>query len=437
MKLKKTVALMLAMSIAAMLCGCNLLDANTELVSPPKLTGEMAPIAEALYDAVGTDLNFEYSASGDHRAPIVLSDINGDGKDEAFAFYSTSGDEMKTMHINALCQKGGEWHSVADQTMVANGVEKLEFCDLNGDGTKEIFVGWDINGVSEKQLGVFSFDQQHLVQQLLQTYTSFLCCDLDDDGTTELFVHVLNTAEQTNKSLIYNYGEDGMTQSSGCMMDGAVKSASQPILSTLSNGKTAIYIDEIKGVSSVTEVLYLSNGELVNPLLDNVNTFENISTLRAASLSTKDINGDGTLEIPVASDLPNALLGGEKLYYTNWCTFDGKTLAAKMITVVNTVDGYYLLMPQSTVGRVAVLKNIETHERTFYFYDAEEQTVGDLLFTVTALSASDWDSSDFNRDGYLELARKDSTVFVVYAAAAAKPFGITNQTIQEAFCLIT
>ncbi len=436
MKLKKPVVLLLAICICVLLCGCDLFNNTDDLVSPPALTGDMSPIADALYKSVGTDLDLKYPDTGDHRSAIVLEDINGDSIFEAFAFYSTSDDEMTTMHINVICQSDGKWASASDQTIVANGVEMIDFCDLNGDGTKEILVGWNVNGISEKQLSVFTFDRKNLTQQLLQAYTGFLCSDLDSNGSYEVFVHHLNTAEKTNKAMIYNYGNDGVAKTAGCLMDGTVKSASAPVLSALSNGQKAIYIDEIKGVGAVTEVLYLSQGEMVNPLLDSVNSFENILTLRAASLATQDINKDSILEIPVATDLPNAVEGGEKLYYTNWCSFNGESLSVKLVTIVNTVDGYYLSVPNNMVGNVSVLKSIENHEREFYFYDAAAQTTGDMLFKISAIPVSEWDSADFERGSLTELARKEATVFVLKLMPYAQKFGINTELIQQTFSVI-
>ncbi len=435
MKLKKAMTLALTICISMLFCGCDLFSNTHELVSPPALTGEMAPIADALYEAVGTELTLEHPAAGKHRAAIVLEDINNDGKSVAFAFYSTSEDEMTTMHINVICQEGSSWKSVTDQTIVATGVDRVDFCDLNHDGVKEILVGWDVNGISEKQLSVFTFDQKFLTQRLLQAYSGFLCCDLDSNGSNELFVHLLNTSEKTNTATLYSYGADGITQISSCQMDNAVKSATDPVLSTLWDGTRAIYIDEIKGVGAITEVLFISKGEIVNPLLEN--SIENVLTLRAASLMTKDINGDGRLEIPTATDLPNAIVDGEKLYYTNWCTFDGKSLSARLITVVNTVDGYYFEVPKALVGKMAVLKDIEKHKREFYYYDSATQTTGDLLFTVMTMSAATWDSRDFNRGSFVELQRKDNNVFVADVSASAKAFGIDSASIKETFNLIT
>lgn len=435
MKIKKTLAIIMAFCMAFILCGCDLFDDANELLSPPELSGEMAPIAKALEKIAGKDCDLKYPADGEYRSAIVLEDINGDAIYEAFAFYSTSDDEMTTMHINAICQIDGKWTSVADKTTVATGVEKIEFCDLDGDENKELVIGWNVNGTSEKQLSLFTFKDQVLSQQLVQSYTGFLCCDLDKDQKYELFVHLLNTSEKTNKAMVFSYNKEQIEQTATCIMDSSVKSAEKPILAALSNGQRAIYIDEIKGVGSVTEVLYFSNGELVNPLLDE-ESLENISTFRAASLETQDINADNVLEIPIASDLPNAISDGEKLYYTNWCSFNGELLSVKMVTIVNTVDGYYLTVPSTMIGHIAVYKDTENHVRRFYHYDPENSVLGKELFTITAIKSSKWDKEVFDRGNMVEIVRKDETVFVATLGAGAKAFAITIDTIKNTFYLV-
>ena len=436
MKLKTVIITLLAAIICFANCGCAFVGDNDELVAPPELTGELSLIADALYDKAGSDCDLEYPTAGEYRSAIVLQDINGDGVSEAFAFYNTADDEMTTLHINVICQQEEKWVSVADQTIIATGVEMVTFSDLNGNGTKEILVGWDVNGTSEKKLSVFTFEKSKLTQQLIQAYTNFLCCDLDDNGSNEIFVHHLSTADKTNKAMVFGFKEGEVVQTAGCIMDASVKSANAPVLSTLSNGQKAIYIDEIKGVGSVTEVLYVSNGEIVNPLLDSVNSLENILTYRAASIETKDINGDGILEIPVASDLPNAVADGEKLYYTNWCSFDGKQLSVKLVTVVNMVDGYYLTVPNTMIGYIAVLKDLESHERKFYHYDSHNGILGKVLFTVTAVNADDWASDEYDHEGKTELARKDNTVFVAQLGEGASAFAVTEQLIKDTFYLV-
>lgn len=434
MKIKKAVIFLLVISICLSLCGCNLFNNTDDLVSPPELTGQLYPIGQALKESAGSNYNLVYPTSGNHRSAIILEDINGDSVFEAFAFYSTNDDEMTHMHINVICQRENGWVSVADQTIIATGVETVEFCDLNGNGVEEILVGWEVNGNSEKQLSVFSFDEDKLSQKMLQSYSGFLCCDLDNNGVNEIFVHLLNTSEKINKATVYSYSDEGVSQTSGCLLDSNVKTAAEPVLSVLSSGQNAVYIDEIKGVGAVTEVLYYSRGELVNPLLDKETSGENTVTLRAASLEMTDINNDGILEIPVASELPNALQDDEKFYYTNWCSFNGEKLTVKLITVVNTVDGYYVTLPNNLIGAIAISKDTENHKRSVYLYNSQTETVEGLLFTVTVFESDEFDNSSRSVN-MTEIYRNESSVFAVELGDKSSAVGITAKTVEEMFNL--
>ena len=233
MSIKKLVCALLCITCALCLCGCDLLVFDTEeLIAPPQLTGDMRPIEVALRKSAGNGYTLKYPTSGDRRSAVMLEDIDGDATFEALAFYSTSDDELTNMHINIIRRKGDEWLSVSDQSLVAAGVEMVDFCDLDSDGVLEILVGWEIYGSSEKQLAVYSLVGDTLTQRLLQQYTGFLCGDLDDDGQNEIFIHLINASEGTNKATVYNLHEGGIKQTAGCMMDGAVKTAGQPLIAS-------------------------------------------------------------------------------------------------------------------------------------------------------------------------------------------------------------
>lgn len=433
MKPKKAVALILAAIFVFCLSGCNAFSVDTDaLLTPPELTGNMYPISKALAKSVKGDYQLKYPSSGDRRSAIILEDINGDGVAEAFAFYSTSNDEMTNMHINIISAAGKGYKSVADMSVVAGGVEKVVFCDFDGDGTKEIVVGWEVYGSSEKQICVYSLDGDQTAQLLSEKYTGFLCCDLLENGKNQLLVQQLNTSELKNTALLYSATESGLKKAASCVLDPEVKTVSAPALSKLSSGKTAVYIDEIKGAGAVTEVLFCVDGELKNPLLNTENKIENIRTLRSASIGSRDIDGDGVLDIPVATNLPNAAGSDELLFYTNWCAFDGENLLTKEITVLNTIDGYYLKIPEELAGRLAVLKDTENHRRVFYYYDTQLDTVGDRLATVTAIPKKKWDKEDFNRADMFELDRNDENVFAGTVNLATSQ-AISEQKLKEMF----
>lgn len=408
MCLKKAICMVLVCLISVAFCGCDTFTADTdELLAPPRLSGEMYPIRLALDKATGGNYTLKYPSDGDRRSAVMLEDLDGDATFEAFAFYSTVEDEQSKMHINVIRFIDGEWKSVASQSIVGGGVERVEFADLNADGTKEILVGWEIYGSSDLKLAVYSLDGNVFSQRMLQQYTSFACCDLDENGQEEIFVQHLDVAAATNRAMLFVIDDSGVLQTAGCNMDSTVKMAYPPVLSELSSGQSAVYIDEIKGAGCITEVLFLEKGELVNRLLDG-DAAENVATLRPLGILSQDINGDGIIDIPVASDLPNAdATSNEKLYYMNYSNFTGETLTVKSVSIVNQLDGYRVTVPSVWLGRIAVYKDTDKRIRTIFAYDNGQVNTS---LRIAQICAVDKAKSDSYSD-WIKLGEKDSTVY--------------------------
>lgn len=434
---KRSLAAILCLCICFVLSGCDILSPETdELLYPPQLTGDMYPIEQALKESVSGEYTLKYPSSGEQRSAVMLKDINNDGEEEAFAFYSTSDDDLTTMHINAIVRDGDDWRSVAVQSITASGLEKVEFSDLDGDGIEEIVVGWEIYAQSEKQVAVYSLVRNKMTPRLMQHYTSFVCCDLEQNGQNELFIHDLNTTDSKNTASLYSIKDSGNTLIAGCIMDSKVSAAQKPLLSVLTDGTPAIYIDETKGVAAVTEVLYMKDGQLMNGLLDTVSSMENISTVRPASIYCRDIDDDGVPEIPIASELPNAdSTSVEKLYYTNWCSYDGQTLTQKDVSIINTADGYMLDIPAKWLGNVAVSKDIEKRTRTVYAFDSENKTTGVKLVTFKAVDEKEWDKSSYDKSNTIELCRSGGVVFSATFTAHEGELAVSEQAVIKMFSL--
>ena len=175
----KLISVFLAAVLCLALCGCDMFATNTaELLSPPELSGDIAPIAAAIAKSAGGEYTLKYPSNGNFRSAVVQNDIDGDGRLEAFAFYSMkekeNGTDTVNMYISVISFSGGEWVFADKQKMVAGGVERIDFCDLDGDGISEVLVGWEIYGTSEMQLAVYSFKGGKLTQRTLQKYSRFI-----------------------------------------------------------------------------------------------------------------------------------------------------------------------------------------------------------------------------------------------------------------------
>jgi len=431
---KAILSAILCVVICLVFNGCGFYSVDTDaLLSPPQLSGEMEPICEALEKSVKEKYTLKYPTKGDLKSSVVTEDVDGDGVLEAFAFYSVDTDEQTTMHINVITETKKEYKSVDDQKISASGIEKIEFCDFDGNGTKEIIVGWEVYSNSEKQLQVFDFSSNALVVRFSQRYTEFATCDLDNNGETELFVQDLDTKKSTNIAAIYRLDQKGVSQIAACTMDGSVKTVDNFTVSKLSNEQPAVYIDEIKGIGAVTEVLYMKKGELVNPLLDIENSSENIKTLRASAIGYSDIDADGIIEIPLASPIPGADSNSEDEFYcTNWCAFNGEILNVKKTTIVNSVDGYYLVVPPRWTNSVSVSKDTNKRIRTIYRYDSKTKTTKEKIVTLRVLEKENYNKK---KDlGYIKLGENNGLVCVAELSEYKGSLSVTEKEIKEMFC---
>lgn len=412
------------------LCGCDIFPANIyELLSPPELTGDYYPIGQALTKSVGSGYNLCYPSGGDRRSAIVLHDINNDGVKEAFAFYSLADQEM---HINMIRQQGEDWVSVDDQAITAGGVERIDFCDLNGDAVQEVIVGWEIQTAADKQFSVYAYERGKLVQRMLQSYTEYLCCDLDADGENEIFVQFLNATDSLNRASLCRLMDDGVTEVLNCMMDRNVKTVVSLTEGTLSNGQPAIYADELKSSGAITEVLLVNKGQLVNPLLEDT-VGENTRTARSVSLMCKDVNHDGILDIPISSELPSAVgeANVDKIYYTKWSSFNGESLVTKQTEIINSNDGYTFTVPIKWIDHIAVSVNAERSGRTYYSMNEEKEPVAKLAGIFT-FPITDWDSKEFDRPGgAVEICRTSSLVIAGIVYQSGDPLAVSIDELKQ------
>ncbi|MBE6733602.1 MAG: VCBS repeat-containing protein [Ruminococcaceae bacterium] len=437
MLIKKIVCIVLTLAVLMSLCGCDLFTMETEqMLVPPALTGDMAPIQEALNKSVNGEYTLTYPSSGEYRSAVLLYDIDGDNAFEAFAFYSQLDGDINYMHLNVISNDGKQWKSVSDQKIAAGGVDCVDFADLNSDGKAEIIVGWEIYGTSEKQLAVYSLENNVISQRLVHEYTSFLCCDLDSNNESELFIHHFNVANSMNSAFLYTLDKDGAVQLSSCAMDKAVRSVATPVLSTLSSGQPAIYIDEVKSIGNITEVLFLEKGTLVNPLLDT-ETGENTKTLCMSNVSIADINADEIIEIPISEEMLSTVNEEptKKVFYTKWCSYNGEGLTTQQTTLLNTADGYYLLVPEKWLGNIALTRDTQSRSRTIYAYDVAENTIGAPLAFYTVVSINRWNEFKENNKDIIEISRNSMYVFAGRVYKGESSLSITEQELKGMFFL--
>ena len=433
MAFKKITVLIMSALLALSFTGCDsFMKSADELLSSPKLEGEMHLVQQALEESAGKEITLKYPTQGEYRSAFVMMDLNGDKTDEAVAFYSTTEDSAVTMHISVIEKNDDKWESHGDLSLVGNGVESVSFADLDGNGKLEIIVGWYIFGMTEKQVGVYSYSGS-LSSRALEPYTNFSYADLTGDQRDDLIILYLNSTEKVASAKLISLLDTGVTETETVALDGGATSYGTPILSKLSSGEPALYIDAIKGDGMLTEIIWFSKGALHSVHGDS----ENATTYRDGNTACRDFDGNGVIDIPVTELLKSTekMAENDKVYYTNWSEFDGKKLNINSTTFMNYNDGYSLIVPKNLRQKMLVLRRVESRTRIFYSYDPQKELVGGELFRLATISAAEYNAELYEKNGYIVLDKTDT---VVYAAKVteANDFKLKNEDITEMFAVI-
>lgn len=430
-----------AVCTVLLLCGCGGFDITADdFLAPPRASGEMYDIQQTLEKSISGKYTLKYPTAGRHRSAYILADLTGSGSESfAIAFYSSLNSEnLAAMHLNLMKKVDDDWMSISDISMSAIGVEKVEFADLDRDGLKEIVVGWNIYGGVDKRVLVYSLKGLTLNPRIQESYTDFICCDLRESGQNDLLILNHNTAAASASVKLYTFGEDGVRESGSCLLDGTVTSFSEPVLSKLSGGRPAIFIDAVKGNGMQTEIVCYQDGSLVAPLYSGIAEGRSV-TYRDTAVASIDINGDGCLDIPFIQGIDNFSLQIDPSTLnpiTRWCSYNGREFILSMFALMNYADGYYFEIPDRWLNRITVERETESRLRAVYLWNIEDGRIESELMRIRTVTESEWDKSNNGFSGYTEITRADGVVYAVMISGYEGVEKIDMSEIQSRFHLI-
>ena len=143
----KAIAITALILTSSLLAGCasSGFD-NSNLLRPPRTTGDKAKIQEIIEERAGGDYTLKYPNDGSYRSAIINKDLDGDETNEAIVFYKPSASDEST-RILIIKNFDGTWKDIGDYAGGNTDVDKVEIGDVTGNGTLDIIVGWsDKNG---------------------------------------------------------------------------------------------------------------------------------------------------------------------------------------------------------------------------------------------------------------------------------------------------
>lgn len=426
---KKMILILPALCVCICLCGCSFTPFDMKnLMSPPKANADQQAIHELL-QGDQQDITFIYPQAGEYRSAIIMQDFTGDGAVDAIGFYSP--DDSAGVEVQFLVKEENKWKTAATFKNTAIQVDRVCFADITGSGINSILIGWGSTaGATGRTAAVnaYVFDGNGLTEYPLGIYGEMTVTDLDKDGVSEIFtVDKFVPAESEGddpspaKARVYAWQNGAMAEVYSIDADNSISSYSSALFGKLTFSICGVVLDGLKADGSLTtQIFYLEDGALVNAP-QGVNTegytspFTRPST---APLLSRDINGDGYIEIPKTTllpGIPDDVTPDSTSYQIDWLTFRKNSSGQLSATaLMNTSENYWFRLPAALKGKITATNDVSRRTVTYTavteMQENGEQLLGSPLFAIRAFTRSAWESRG-ETAGYELLSSQSDVVY--------------------------
>ena len=406
------------------------------------------PTLPAKYTELNTLINAileggaEYAAptSGTNIQPVQLVDLDGDGREEAVAFFRNPNEE-KPLKIYIFTATDDSYRQTDLIEGSGTGIYSIVYEDMDGDGRMEIIVGWKAT-VDLQVLEVHTLRPGGAEALVRTNYVKYTTADLNQDQKQEL---VVIRADEEGEGIAdyYNWQADGnFTSQSSARISVTMAELSQQGCVTygvLEGDIPALFVTGVTEMPrAITDILAVRNGELSNIVLSEV-TGVSSQIAPYSSLYPTDINGDGLTEVPWPTQLLSLSNEGLSYQRVDWYSYDSNGNAAVALrTYHNTEDKWYFRLPEDWLNRIWISRATALDEATVTFYiwgdDGEE---AEPFLRITAITGSSREYRAVRGERFL-LSRQSEAIYTAELLDANESwkYGMTADKVREAFSLI-
>ncbi len=356
-----------------------------EFMALPKLPQEYLELQHVLDGLQADGAAFSAPVSGSYRQSVQFYDVNGDGAEEALAFFRTAGERPLKIYI--FIRSGSRYETAAVVEGDGASIESVTYTDMDGDGWTELVVGWGMDA-ELKMLTVYSLKAFQVSPIANAGYTQYILGDLNGDGHGDLLLVRLGDGDKSGAAELISVSRDGETVNASSRLSAGMESVSRLTCGQLLDRKPALFVEGSVPGGLVTDVLVYEDETLRNITLGSEELSE--GTFRASSVGLRDMNGDGVPEIPIPRALPAQ---GETVYRAlDWYGYNSRGVRRlQLSTYHNFSDSWYLILSEYWGDRITIRReDTDAGERAVVFsrWNGADKPVTDFLIVYTISGAS-------------------------------------------------
>jgi hypothetical protein len=381
--LKKRLGLLIAIFTALFIfSGCSISEID-KLYSLPKPAQEYLQLQKLIDAEIAAGSEYSAPTAGSLRQSIQLTDLDGDGTNEALVFLR-NGDSQPEICVYRKIDGIFNLSTVIKGEGTAIG--RIEYADINGDGVSEILVSWEVS--SELRLvKAYSIKDWESSVLLTASCIDFQIGDLNSDGITDILTLSLETSG--GKVDMYTIDSHNEVIQKSAKLSGSFKTVDRFRIADIENKVPAIFVEgqfrDKESSSLITDIVIYTGGELKNITVNSVNG--DSPTKRDYPVYSTDIDGNGSLDVPIAEKLKPSQ-GNNEYYVFDWYSFNASGKSELCASTYHCyTDGWYFTLPTEWRKNISIRRESSLPgERATVFSTLDENGKETDLLTVYTLS---------------------------------------------------
>lgn len=395
---RRTFLLLSAGCAMSLLSGCSFpMTENMqveELLRAPRLSGDYGALQNALNEWLGESAQLKYPMQGDLLSPFLLQDLDGDGEQDAAVLYTTA--QTSNVCIAFLQRdEDGVWTVRKSIEGLADTVDNVRLAQLQDGDAVQLVVGY-LASQGDSYLAVYSYEHGEVNAILEQSYEQYLVEDITGGGNEDLIL--MSTLEDGGVQIeLLTVDRDGMFQQVAVMGLSADKfSGCASVTAGLgTDGKHYLVLDGWTGISGnhlATVLLRFDEESQQMVPADQITTGElyNASLRNVSNLVSRDLDGDGTVEIPTQPDEAGLLNMSQsrRMDFIVWMDYTSPE-PEKSFGLLDEEMNCYIELPMEWEGNLLLTDSEEEDAVELRTVD-ENELVLTLRLVPSSESAAGW-----------------------------------------------
>ncbi len=377
--IKNVLAFLLPLFIVLTLSSCNVSPkAPTELIKRPKLSVENNLAKEKIQRELPKDADLIRPLSPGKLNSVGYFDVDGDEKNEAYAFYRLEKEHV--IGVMILKHNQDEWELISRTQISGNDISFADFVDFNSDGKKDLLFGSDTSEGIYGVVNVYLWVDSSYREIWSGEFTHLVIDDMNGNKNKEILC-IKHDRDSFSSISAYGYTSEGFQLIDELEMDLYIKGYYNTFSGNLLPNQRALFLDFNLGSKAGSNVVILKDGKLI-PLLPVFNPEESEVSQKNDDIKSKDINGDKIVEIARNYELAYSVKeeASKKGIY-EWKQYDPdsdekfKTVA---MSFIDRKSFYEFIFPDKWLksameGKIALVLSRDKDERNYvsYYYLTE------------------------------------------------------------------